>query len=148
MNRGHTLSRQTGQALANERRNKRYEYIRKRAKPKPDASGGVIKHFKTPGGGLPAFDATTKVLGSAACRRWDCDEDDTLIDSGADEIVRNAFGALPGSIYILAAENARGILVALPVQFDVRLKPDGSALQKSYDGGITWTTFATIGECG
>ena len=32
-------------------------------------------------------------------------------------------------------------------QFDVRVKPDGSALQKTFDGGATWTDWATIGAC-
>jgi len=32
-------------------------------------------------------------------------------------------------------------------QFDVRIKPDGSALEKTFDGGTTWIKWADIFTC-
>lgn len=153
MRRGKTLTEESGKVLANDLRKRRFDAKRQRGgRRRGSGSGDSARHFKTPAGGVPAFNNTTKQMGSAECREWACSEDGTLTDGGNDEQVYNPLlTAIPADTYVVALQNESGLLVAIErpqaSTFDVRVKPGGTALQKSTDGGTTWTDWATIGTC-
>lgn len=112
MTRGHTVTRQTGQILANDLRTRRFAYERQRAGRRPIAGEpSPVIHFKSKVGGIPAI--STLTMGSASCDKYDCDSSGVLSDSGDDVTIYNMAGAFAANTLGVAALNEQGLYVAI-----------------------------------
>lgn len=72
-----------------------------------------IVHFQAGGSDIAAFNSSTKQMGSATVRIWDCNSTGALADSGIDVTVYNPGGAFTASKFGVAMYNQAGLLVIL-----------------------------------
>ncbi len=113
MRKGHTITRESGELLGSDLRKRRFGATRRSSKRRVSTSSDP-RHFRTPSGGIPAYNDSTKQLGSATCREWVSSETGVLSDNGNDEVIYNQHPSrIPGSTYVLATENEAGLLVVV-----------------------------------
>ncbi len=76
----------------------------------PQVNEYPIVHFQAGASGIPAFNETTKQMGSATVRIWDCNSTGGLINSGVDMTAYNPGGAFPANKFGVAIFNQAGLL--------------------------------------
>jgi len=79
----------------------------------PQVNEYPIVHFQAGGSDIAAFNESTKQMGSATVRIWDCNSTGGLVDSGADLPVYNPGGAFTAGKFGVAMFNQAGLLVIL-----------------------------------
>lgn len=119
--RGHRITRESGDLLAADIRQRRFEFKSRRGRRPPMPAPSGARHFKTPTGGIPAFNATTNLLGQATCQNYVRTSSNFLTYSGNDEVVLNQWGAIPGGIFVLAVEGDDGSNLVIPPQAEIGL---------------------------
>lgn len=72
-----------------------------------------LVHFKSPAGGIPAFDEATGQMGSAICDKHNSNSTGLLSSAGTTLTIYNAAGAFAGNKYGVADYNEAGLLVAI-----------------------------------
>ena len=79
----------------------------------PQVNEYPIVHFQAGGSNIAAFNETTKQMGTASVRVWDCNSTGALVDSGVDMAVYNPGGAFTANKFGVAMFNQAGLLVIL-----------------------------------
>lgn len=153
MARGHTLSKRSGEIVAADLRKRRWDYTPEKVHHNRNARPNELIHVKTKAA-CGSRNGTTGAMSAVSCDRYNVAPGGTVTDSNEDITVLNPFNvSVPSGSWCDVLLNEAGeyefVVVprATPQTFDVRVKPDGTALQKSTDGGITWVDWATIGTC-
>lgn len=79
----------------------------------PQVNEYPIVHFQAGSSGITAFNESTKQMGSATVRIWDCNSTGGLVDSGVDLTVYNPGGTFTANKFGVAMFNQAGLLVIL-----------------------------------
>ncbi len=113
------------------------------------AGSTSLVHFKNGASSIAAFNTGTNTMTGGVVTKYNSDASGVLSSAGTTFTVYNPnpSSSIAANAYGVAELNEAGVYVALSMggsSFDVRVKPDGTALQKTTDGGATWSDWATI----